>query len=58
MAHMPGLETYIGKAIGLTVNTAREPDICVVNGLERIIQSKELRKLAYSMLDENYRWMR
>ena len=35
-----------------------EPDICSVSGLKKIMESKELRKLAYSMLEENYRWMR
>ena len=37
---------------------AAQPDICAVTGLKKIIMSKELRQLAYSMLDENYRWMR
>ena len=58
MAYMPGLETYIEKATGIHTSTSSEPDICVVNGLEKIIKSKELSKLAYSMLDQNYRWMR
>lgn len=58
MAQMPGLETYIKKAVGIPVRTATEPDICVVKGLEKIINSKELGKLAYSMLNESYRWMR
>lgn len=58
MAQMPGLETYIKKAVGIPVRTAAEPDICVVKGLEKIINSKELGKFAYSMLNESYRWMR
>ena len=43
---------------GIRVRTAIDPDICAVTGLKQIIQSRELKKLAYSMLDENYRWMR
>lgn len=58
VANMEGLETYIEKAVGIRTRTASEPDTCAVNGLKAIIMSKELSKLAYSMLDENYRWMR
>ena len=58
IANMPGLENYVEKAVGIPVRTAVEPDICAVTGLKKIIMSKDLRKLAYSMLDENYRWMR
>lgn len=58
VANMPGLELYIEQMVGIKTRTALEPDICSVNGLKKIIMSKELRKLAYSMIDENYRWMR
>lgn len=58
IANMAGLENYIEKAVGIKTRTAINPDICAVNGLKEIIMSKELRTLAYSMLDENYRWMR
>ena len=58
IANTPGLENYIEKAVGIPVRTAVEPDICAVTGLKKIIMSKDLRKHAYSMLDENYRWMR
>ncbi|MEA4818035.1 MAG: rod shape-determining protein, partial [[Clostridium] scindens] len=55
---MAGLETYIEEMVGIKTRTALDPDICAVTGLKKIIMSKDLRKLAYSMLDENYRWMR
>ena len=55
---MPGLEKYIERAVGIPTYIAEEPDICAIYGLKRIMMSKELSKLAYSMLDENYRWMR
>lgn len=58
VANTAGLETYVEEMVGITTRTALEPDICAVSGLKKIIQSKDLRKLAYSMLDENYRWMR
>lgn len=58
IANMTGLDNYIEKSVGIKTRTAIEPDICAVTGLKKIIMSKDLRKLAYSMLDENYRWMR
>ena len=58
LSYLPGLSSYIEGATGYRVHTARHPDICAVEGLSQIIRSKELRKHAYSMLDENYRWMR
>ncbi len=58
VAHTAGLETYIEEMIGIRTRTAIDPDICAVSGLKKIIRSKELRKLAYSMLEENYRWMK
>lgn len=58
LANMPGLEVYMEEMTGIRVRTAIDPDICAVTGLKQIIKSKELKKLAYSMLDENYRWMR
>lgn len=58
VANTAGLETYVEEMVGITTRTALEPDACAVSGLKKIIMSKDLRKLAYSMLDENYRWMR
>lgn len=58
LANMAGLEVYLEEMTGIRVRTAIEPATCAVTGLKQIIQSKELKRLAYSMLDENYRWMR
>lgn len=58
LSYLPGLARYIEGTTGYRVHVAKRPDICAVEGLSRIISSKELKKLAYSMLDENYRWMR
>ena len=44
--------------LGVKVNIATEPEFCAVRGLKKIIQSKELKRLTYSMLDENYRWIK
>ena len=58
LANMPGLEVYMEEMTGIRVRTAIEPELCAVTGLKQIMQSDELKKLAYSMLDENYRWRR
>lgn len=58
MANLPGLEGYMEAVTGIRVRTAIDPDICSVTGLKKILMSKDLKKLAYSMLEENYRWMR
>lgn len=58
VANMGGIKTYFENALGLKINSIEQPEFCSVNGLKQIINSKELTKLTYSMLDENYRWMR
>lgn len=58
LANLRGLSTYIEGTTGLHVTVAENPELCSVEGLRKIILSKELKKMAYSMLDENYRWMR
>lgn len=58
LANLRGLSTYIEGTTGLHVTVAKNPETCSVEGLKKIILSKELKKMAYSMLDENYRWMR
>lgn len=58
LANLTGLAAYIESIVELKVNTIAEPEKCTVNGLKKIIQSKELKRLTYSMLDDNYRWMK
>lgn len=58
LANLKGLSAYVENIIGLNVHIAPQPEICAVNGLKKIIQTKELRRLTYSMLDDNYRWMK
>ncbi len=58
IANTEGLDAYIEKNIGIPTRAAENPEICSVTGLKKIIMSKELSQLAYSMLDERYRWMR
>lgn len=58
LANLRGLASYLEGRTGFRVHIAKEPELCVVHGLQKIISSKELRKMAYSMLDKEYRWMR
>ncbi|MCU6746705.1 MULTISPECIES: rod shape-determining protein [Lachnospiraceae] len=58
LANLRGLSTYLQESTGLPVTTAKDPELCAVRGLKTIILNKEFRKLTYSMLDEDYRWLR
>jgi len=57
-AGLKGMKSYMENALGIKVHTMEQPELCAVNGLKKIIESKELMNKTYSMLDENYRWMR
>ena len=58
LAYLPGLSRYVEEATGYRVHTTRKPDLCTVDGLKKIINSKELKSLTYSMLDSRYRWLK
>ena len=59
MANLRGLSTYLMESIGLPVLTVPEPELCVIKGLRKIISDRSYyKRLTYSMLDEDYRWLR
>lgn len=58
MTNLKGLATYLEEGTGQKATCAPEPELCAVRGLKEIIQNKEYKKLTYSMLDEDYRWLR
>lgn len=58
LANLKGLDKYIEGSTGIKVQTTSHPELCAVEGLKKIIMTKDLKKLTYSMLDENYRWIR
>lgn len=58
MANLKGLSTYLEESTGLRVRTAENPELCAAEGLKKIILNKDQNKLTYSMLDEDYRWLR
>ena len=58
VANLKGLAEYFEEKLGIKIHISKTPEYSTVNGLKEIIQTKALRKYTYSMLDENYRWMR
>lgn len=58
LANLKGLSTYLEESTGLGVRTVQNPELCAVSGLKKIILNKDYSKLTYSMLDEDYRWLR
>ena len=58
LANLHGLSEYLEATTGLKTTVSKHPELSAVTGLKRIISSKELQKLTYSMSDENFMWMR
>ena len=59
MANLRGLSTYLRESTGLPVMTMEEPELCAVRGLQRILLDRAYyNRLTYSMMDEDYRWLR
>ena len=58
VSNLKGLDTYFEEQLGIKIHISKTPEYSTVNGLKEIIQNKTLKKYTYSMLDENYRWMR
>lgn len=59
IANLKGLSTYLEESLRLPVQCAAEPELCAVRGLQMIAQDKrQYKELTYSMLDEDYRWLR
>ncbi len=58
LANLKGIDAFMENSLGMKVHVPEQPEFCAANGLKKIISSKELMKNTYSMLDENYRWMR
>ena len=59
LSEMKGLSSYLRESTGLPVITSPGAKLCAVRGLREIISDKMYyRRLLYSMLDDNYRWLR
>lgn len=58
LAKLRGIDTYLQEMTGLKVISGERPDTAAVEGIRKIIWNRELDRLAYSLLDENYRWLK
>lgn len=59
MASMSGMSAYLKKNTGLPVKKTRDPELCAVKGLRKIISDRSYYKqLTYSIHGEDYRWLR
>ena len=58
LANLKGIDKYLEGSIGLPIHIAKDPETSAVRGLKKIIMTKELQQLTYSMLDDNYRWLK
>ncbi len=59
LANLKELSTYIQENTGLVVRTVPRPELCVVEGLRKIIQDKRVYKeMTYSLLNKEYSWLR
>ena len=53
------MRAYLEESTGLAVRTVSRPELCVVEGLKKIIQDKRAYKeWTYSLLDGEYKWLR
>ncbi len=58
LSKMQGFEAYMAEVLSLKITKAKKPEYNAIKGISKIIMSKDLKELTYSMLDKNYRWMR
>ncbi len=59
LANLKELSTYLQQSTGLAVKTCVRPELCAVEGLRKIIQDKKsYKELTYSLLGEDYKWLR
>lgn len=58
LSNLHGLDYYLSESLDLPVTIVDEPEFNSISGISKIVTTKEMKKLAYSMLEGNYRWMR
>lgn len=58
IGNMQGIDNYLSVVLGLPVTVANKPELNAIKGVSKIIHSKELKSLTYSMIDGSYRWIR
>ena len=58
LANLKGISDYFEEQLEIKIHISKTPEYATVDGLKSIIQTKLLNKHTYSMLDDNYRWMK
>ncbi len=58
LSNLSGLDYYLSQVLEIPVHTADEPEFNSINGISKLLNSKSLSKLTYSMSEGKYRWMR
>ncbi len=58
LSKLKGFDYYLSETLGIPVHTTEEPELNAITGIAKVIASKELMKLTYSMSEGKYRWMR
>lgn len=55
---LSGLKEYMEQHFECPIHTIEEPEYAAVFGIGKIINSKELEKMSYSLTNQNNRWKR
>lgn len=58
LSALKGLDYYLSELLEIPIQTVDEPKLNAIDGIAKIINSKELKDLTYSMSEGKYRWMK
>lgn len=58
LSSLRGLDYYLSETLNIPIHITEEPELNAIYGISRVVASKELKKLTYSMSVGKYRWMR
>ncbi len=58
LSELKGIDYYLSETLNIPVHTTDKPNLNAITGIAKVIGSKELMKLTYSMSEGKYRWMR
>ncbi len=58
LSNLKGLDIYLSDILDIPVHVTYKPEQNATIGISKVICSKEMSRLTYSMLAGNYRWMR
>lgn len=58
LANMIGIKSYFQERLSCNIFVPNQPELCVIQGVKKIIEQPQYEKLTNSMSDQNYRWLR